>query len=106
MCQRRGQRAERRTETGEFGQAAVRMIRALARRVGANDIDEFGALWEVRPKPTARSAAAIDELRSKGFTWAALAAEAGISPQGLHQWRQRRPVPPGINGSLRPGSAR
>jgi hypothetical protein len=47
ICRVRGQRAERVTETGEFGRAAVRMIRAMAGRVGASDIAAFGAMWNV-----------------------------------------------------------
>lgn len=101
LCRVRGQRAERRTETGEFGQAVVRMIRVMARRVGASDIAAFGALWEVRAVVDRACATAIDQLRDEGFSWDALAAETGVSRQALSQWRKRRPVQPGVNGSLR-----
>jgi hypothetical protein len=96
----RGQRAERRTETGEFGAMVVRMIAAMAHRVGASDIDEFGALWEVRIEANRAAAAAIDELRAKGFSWAQIAAEAGVSRQALCQWRKRRPGSSGCNDPL------
>src|SRR5258708_4708883 len=59
---RRGQKAERVTENGDFGRAAVRMIRAMARRVGANDIAEFGAMWEVMTEAERAVTASIDDL--------------------------------------------
>jgi hypothetical protein len=90
LCRVRGQRAERVTETGEFGAAAVRMIRAMARRVGASDIAEFGAMWEVMTEAEHAVTEAIDHLRAVGFSWAEIAAEIGWSKQRLWQWRQRR----------------
>ena len=93
LCQRRGQRAGHRTETSEFGQMLARMITALARRVGATDADELAVLWEARDALDAAAAAAVDQLRTRGFTWGALAAATGMTPQGMQQWRTR-PRPP------------
>jgi hypothetical protein len=90
ICRVRGQRAERVTETGEFGRAAVRMIRAMARRVGASDIAEFGAMWEVMTEAEHAVTEAIDHLRAAGFSWAQIGAEVGWGRQRLTQWRQRR----------------
>ena len=90
LCRVRGQRAERVTETGEFGRAAVRMIRAMARRVGASDIAEFGAQWEVMTEAEHAVTEAIDHLRAVGFSWAEIGAEIGWSKQRLWQGRQRR----------------
>ncbi len=90
LCRIRGQRAENRTETGDFGKAAIRMIRAMARRVGANDIAEFGAMWEVMTEAEHAVTEAIDDLRASGFSWAEIAAEIAWSKQRLSQWRQRR----------------
>ena len=95
LCRLRGQRAERVTETGEFGRAAVRMIRAMARRVGASDIAEFGAMWEVMTEAEHAVIEAIDHLRASGFSWAEIGAEIGWSRQRLTQWRQRRGEFPG-----------
>jgi predicted nucleic acid-binding Zn ribbon protein len=89
-CRRRGQRAERVTETGDFGAAAVRMIRTMASRVGASDIAEFGAMWEVMTEAEHAVTEAIDDLRVSGFSWAEIGAEVGWSKQRLSQWRQRR----------------
>lgn len=90
LCRIRGQRSERRTETGEFGRAAVRMIRQMAKRVGASDIAEFGAMWEVMTEAEHAVTEAIDGLRVSGFSWAEIGAEVGWSKQRLCQWRQRR----------------
>ncbi len=65
---RRGQRAERITETGEFGRAAIRMIRQMARRVGASDIAEFGAMWEVMEESERAVTKTVDDLRAVGFS--------------------------------------
>ena len=100
MCRLRGQRAERVTENGEFGKAAIRMIATLARRVGGSDIAEFGALWEVRAAAEQAAADAIDGLRGKGFSWAELADQAGVTRQAMSQWRKRREAPPGVNTSF------
>ncbi len=31
----------------DFGRAALRMVHAMAERVGASDIAEFGLMWEI-----------------------------------------------------------
>jgi hypothetical protein len=66
------------------------MIRQMARRVGANDIAEFGAMWEVMTEAEHAVTASIDDLRAAGFSWAEIGAEVGWSKQRLSQWRQRR----------------
>jgi hypothetical protein len=90
----RGQRAERVTETSDFGRAAIRMIRAMARRTGASDIATFGLMWELVTEAERAAVDAIDSLRDQGFSWADLADEIGVTKQGLSQWRKRRP---GVN---------
>jgi hypothetical protein len=95
LCRIRGQRAERHAETGEFGRAAIRMIRAMAKRVGASDIAEFGAMWEVMTEAEHAVTEAIDHLRAAGFSWAKIGAEIGWGRQRLTQWRQRRGEFPG-----------
>jgi hypothetical protein len=66
------------------------MIRQMAKRVGASDIAEFGAMWEVMTEAEHAVTAAIDGLRASGFSWAEIGAEVGWSKQRLSQWRQRR----------------
>jgi hypothetical protein len=81
------------------------MIRAMASRVGASDIAEFGLMWEIMHEADRACVGAISQLRGKGFSWAEIAAEAGQSRQGLTQWYQRRDAQPEGNDPLR-GEAR
>ena len=101
LCRVRGQRAERVCETDQFGQMVVRMVRSLARRVGGSDLAAFGALWQLRDEADRACVEAIDQLRAKGFSAAEIAAEAGLSRQGLTQWRNRRSGRSGRNDPLR-----
>lgn len=89
LCRVRGQRAERRYDSGEVGQAAIRLIRAAARRAGASDVAEFGVLWDVRAEVDRACTEAIGQLRTEGFSWTEIAAEADQSRQGVTQWYQR-----------------
>ena len=77
------------------------MVHAMAERVGASDIAEFGLMWEIMHEAEHAVTAAIDGLRAKGFTWTEIAAEAGLSRQRLTQWRQRRPAQSEGNDLLR-----
>ncbi len=101
LCRVRGQRAERSYDTDEFAQMVIRMIRSLARRVSASDLAAFGALWELRDEADRACVETIDGLRAEGFSWTALAAEAGQTRQGLTQWRQRRAAQSEGNDLLR-----
>jgi hypothetical protein len=89
LCRIRGQRAERTTETADFGKAAIRMIQHMAKRVGASDLSQFGAMWEVRTEAEKAVTDAIDGLRASGFTWQQIAAEIGWNRSRLYQWRHR-----------------
>lgn len=88
-CARRGRRHEKNVENPEFGQAAVRMVRAMARRVGASDIAAFGMLWEFQDEIADAVVDAVDGLREKGFTWQEMADEIGVSRNAISQWRDR-----------------
>jgi hypothetical protein len=66
------------------------MIQAMARRVGGEDLAEFGAVWEVMTESERAAVNAIDGLRSAGFSWTEIAGEVGWTKQRLQQWRDRR----------------
>jgi len=89
-CARKARRAERVTETSDFGQAAIRMIRAMAKRTGASDIATFALLWELQHETELAVCAAIDALKADGFSWTDLADELGVSRNAISQWRKRR----------------
>lgn len=44
------------------------MIRQMARRVGASDIAEFGAMWEVMEESERAVTKTVDDLRAVGFS--------------------------------------
>lgn len=90
LCRVRGRRRERQYDADEFGSMIARMIRNLSGRVGAADIDSFGALWRVRSTADEECAEAIDGLRQAGYSWRAIGDAAGQSGQGIGQWRRRR----------------
>ena len=81
VCRRRGQRAERRYDDGQIGEAVIRLIEALARR------GEFASVWQIRAAADRIAVDAIDRLRAEGSSWVELAAQADLSRQGLAQWR-------------------
>jgi hypothetical protein len=101
LCSVRGRRVERVVETGDFGRGAIRMIRAMARRVGANDIAEFGLMWQIMGEAEAAAYEAIGKLRAAGFSWPDIAAEVGVSRQAVAQWYARRTPEAEGNDSLR-----
>jgi hypothetical protein len=100
LCRVRGRRVERVVETGDFGRGAIRMIRAMARRVGANDIAEFGLMWQIMGEAEGAVFEAIEKLRGEGFAWAEIAAEVGVSRQAVQQWHGRRAAVFGRNDPL------
>jgi len=71
------------------------MIRTMAKRVGASDIAEFGAVFEVMTEAEHAVTEAIDGLRESGYSWSEIGAEIGWGRQRLTQWRQRREEFPG-----------
>jgi hypothetical protein len=67
-----------------------RMVRALARKVDGDPAD-FREMWGMLGDIEQGVTAAIDGLRARGFSWADIAAEVGMTKQGMSQWRKRRP---------------
>jgi hypothetical protein len=67
-----------------------RMVRALSKRVGSADPAEFREVWALLAEAEAAVTASIDGLRAAGFSWAEIAAEVGMTKQGVSQWRKRR----------------
>jgi aspartate/methionine/tyrosine aminotransferase len=97
VCQKALARRERITETPEFGKAVIRMIRTMSRRVGAADIAELGALFEVLDAADEAVVDGITDLLKSGYSYSELAREIGWTRQRLTQWYERRtrqPDPP------------
>jgi hypothetical protein len=91
LCAARARREERVVEAADFGAGTLRMMRTYARRVGASDIEELAALWEIREAADNAMVDVVDGLRAAGFSWAQMASRVGVSRQALTQWRGRRP---------------
>lgn len=102
-CRRAARRFERVRETGEMAAMTLRMVRALARRAGADGAD-FPAVWELLAEAESAAVAAIDALRERGYSWADIAAEAGTSKQNLSQWHKRRTRKAGVNDQFTEGN--
>jgi hypothetical protein len=96
-CRRAGRRAERVREPDEFAAMTRRMVRALARRAGDADPAQFREVWAMLAEAEAAVTASVDSLRAKGFSWAEIAAEVGVTRQGMSQWRKRRPGGDAVN---------
>lgn len=105
LCRLRGQKAERVTETGDFGRFAIRVIQTMARRVGASDLAAFGAMWEVRTEADSAVVDAIDGLLKSGYSWREIAMEIGWKRHRLFQWHARRARDPAFMEREQPGAA-
>lgn len=90
LCRIRGQRAERVVDGSEFAQAAIRMVRALAKRAGASDIDTFELLWELQADVGAAIAIAVDDLRAKDFSDTDIGMAMGYDKEFARQEVHRR----------------
>lgn len=103
-CARRARRAEKNVENPEFGLAALRMIRAMSRRVGASDIDTFGMLWDLRKQVEAATVETVGLLLSKGFTYQRISEEIGVSRKAISQWHHRHLAKLEQAAGLEPGA--
>jgi hypothetical protein len=90
MCAARARRDERVVETADIGKGVARLMRTYANRVGAADIEELAALWEIREGADAAMVTVVDGLLARGFTWTEMARRLGIRRQSLTAWRDRR----------------
>lgn len=88
-CARRARRHEKNVENPEYGKATIRMIRALARRIGASDIATFAMIWELQGEVAAALVETMDDLKARGFSYESMAAEIGVSRNAVSQWHKR-----------------
>lgn len=84
----RRKRQER--ETGEWLKMLRRMIAAAGRRVADADEVELGMLIELRHDLDKAIATAVTGQRSRGVSWAYIAAATGTTRQAAQQrWGQK-----------------
>lgn len=96
-----GRRRGEAVETAEWLKMLRRMIRAAGRRVADADEVELGQLIELRHDLDDAIAAAVNGQRSRGVSWAYIAAATGVTRQAAQQrWGAPR-EPVGSNGGHR-----
>jgi hypothetical protein len=83
----------RRVENEEFTPFVRRILRALGRRIVAEqDIETLPRLVELSAELDSVIAASVLGLRQSGYSWAEIASRLGVSKQAAHQrWAQRTP---------------
>lgn len=78
-------------ETSEYLKAAKRFIRAAGRRVAEADEVELAELLELQATLDEAVQTAVDGIRSRGMSWAYIAAATGTSRQAAFQrWGRDR----------------
>lgn len=83
-CLRAGHRAERATETSDYGQMALRIVNSYGRRV-ATDFDELGTLAEIAAAAEQAMRTAVQSMRAGGLSWALIGDQLGITRQAAQQ---------------------
>jgi len=78
-------RRRRVTENDEYAAFARRVLRAWACRVAAGDIDAIGDLAAAARELDDALRNAVTGLRSKGYSWAEIAARLGVTRQAAQQ---------------------
>jgi hypothetical protein len=72
-------------ETDAYGAFSRRVIRAYSRRVGSGDIDNLAGLIHLAGELNDHINTAVAGLREAGYSWAEIAARAGMSRQAAQQ---------------------
>src|SRR6266568_4292967 len=65
LCRRRGQRAERKTQTDDYAKSVVRQIDRMGARA-ADDLDALGWLAEATTRARVALSIAVDGCRARG----------------------------------------
>ena len=81
---RRGQKAERIIEDADYADGVRRLVRASARRAGA-DLAMFAMFAESVDYARARLQEAADQLIAQGYSYGDIGRELGITRQGARQ---------------------
>jgi hypothetical protein len=89
-CRRRGQKAERIIEDTDYAAGVKRLVRASARRAGA-DLAMFAMFAEAVDYARARLADAAEQLITQGYSYSNIARELGITRQAAWKRFGRKP---------------
>lgn len=81
-------------ESPELGDAAFRMIRALARRAGDGDLEGMEQLARLELLLVEQTAAAAAGLHERGYSWAEIGQVNGTTRQNAYQrWHNATTLP-------------
>lgn len=83
-CRRAGRRAERFTETADYGLMAARVVRSYGRRVAVK-FDELGPLAEIVRAADEALRAGVAGARAEGLSWTVIGEQLGITRQAAQQ---------------------
>jgi hypothetical protein len=89
-CRTRGQKAERVIEDADYAAGVKRLVRASARRAGA-DLVMFAMFADAVDYARARLADAADQLITRGYSYGDIARELGITRQAAWKRFGRKP---------------
>jgi hypothetical protein len=89
-CRRKGQKAERVIEDADYAAGVRRLVRASARRAGA-DLAMFAMFAESVDYARARLAEAAAQLIAQGYSYGDIAGELGITRQAAWKRFGRKP---------------
>jgi hypothetical protein len=88
-CRRAYEREHRQTETADFGAMVVRMVQAYGDRV-AQDPADLSDLADLLGAVNGAIRSAVAGLRSRGYSWADIGRELGVSKQtAWERWGTR-----------------
>lgn len=81
----RRRRPSRHRENPDYAAFARRILQAHGRRVAAGDIEGLADLARLAEDVDAALTAAVVGLAERGYTWADIGAQLGITRQAAHQ---------------------
>jgi hypothetical protein len=85
-------------ETGDVVKAVVRMIRAVGRRVGTEDVEDLSLLVALVDESERQLQQAVSRLREQGRSWSEIGRGLGVSKQAAQQrFGGSRAVQPGLH---------
>lgn len=82
---RRYQRRRTTVENTDYAAFTARVIRGHARRIADGDVDGLADLSNLAHELDAATQAAVDGLRTFGYSWADIAARLGTTRQAAQQ---------------------
>jgi hypothetical protein len=87
-----GKRTKVERETPDVAKAVARMVRAVGRRIGAEDPVDLVELRRLREALDEAERLAVEGLRERGFSWAEIGDGLGTTRQNAQQRFTRKGI--------------